>query len=121
MDKVRRLTRRRRHRTLADLLAAVNRLLRGWCNYYRHGVSSRTFNYLDHFAFWRIVGWLRKRHVGLNWGTVRRRYLPGWEIRHGRVEMFRPRAVAIERYRYRGSRISTPWTSQTKGSALPAA
>src|SRR5436190_17270745 len=27
-----------------------------------HGASSRTFGYLDHFAFWRVVGWLRKRH-----------------------------------------------------------
>ena len=25
--------------------------------------------------------------------------------------MFRPQAVAIERYRYRGTRIPTPWTS----------
>jgi len=121
MDKIRRLTRRRRHRTLADLLRAVNRTLRGWCNYYRHGVSSRTFNYLDHFVFWRIVGWLRKRHPGLNWGTIRRRYLPGWEIRDGRTELFRPRSVAVERYRYRGARIPTPWANQTPGSPATAA
>jgi hypothetical protein len=57
MDKVRSLTRRSRHRTLADLLRRLNPTLRGWCNYFRHGVSSRTFNYVDHFAFWRIVGW----------------------------------------------------------------
>ena len=83
MDKVRTLTRRRRHRTLADLLRQLNRVLRGWCNYFRHGVSARTFSYLDHFAWWRVVGWLRKRHHGLNWGTLHRRYLPGWEIRDG--------------------------------------
>ena len=45
MDKVRKLTRRRRHRTLADLLRQLNPVLRGWCNYFRHGVSSRTFGY----------------------------------------------------------------------------
>jgi len=121
MDKIRRLTRRRKHRTLADLLHAVNRVLRGWCNYYRHGVSKRTFSYLDHFVFWRIVGWLRKRHLGLNWGTIRRRYLPGWEISDGRTELFRPRSVAIVRYRYRGARIPTPWANQTTGSPPPAA
>jgi len=60
MDKVRRLTRRKRHRTLAALLRRLNPVLRGWCNYFRHGVSSRTFSYVDHFAFWRVVGWLRK-------------------------------------------------------------
>ena len=89
---------------------------------FRHGVSSRTFSYVDHFAFWRIVGWLRKRHVGLNMHTLVRRYLPGWKIRDGGIEMFRPQAVNIERYRYRGARIPTPWTiASTTGSPAPAA
>jgi RNA-directed DNA polymerase len=74
-------------------------------------VSSRTFQYLDHYAFWRVVSWIRKRHVGLNWGTIRRRYLPGWEINDGTTPLYRPRAVAIVRYRYRGARIDTPWAS----------
>lgn len=119
MGKVRWLTRRRRHRTLADLLRSVNPVLRGWCNYFRHGVSSSTVNYLDHYAFWRVAGWLRKRHPKLNWGTVHRRYLPGWEVRDGRTEMFRPRKVAITRYRYRGTRIPTPWTSQAIEPPVP--
>jgi RNA-directed DNA polymerase len=118
MDRVRRATRRKRHRTLAELLRQLNRILRGWCSYFSHGVSSRTFNYLDHFAWWRVVGWLRKRHHGLNWGTLSRRYLPGWEIRDGGIEMFRPRKVAVSRYRYRGTRIPTPWTSK-EGEPLP--
>jgi RNA-directed DNA polymerase len=121
MDKVRLLTRRHRHRTLADLLRRLNPTLRGWCNYFRHGVSSRTFNYVDHFAFWRIVGWLKKRHVGLNMHTLVRRYLPGWRIHDGGIEMFRPNTVAIERYRYRGTEIPNPWTSTTTGSPAPAA
>ncbi len=109
--KVRSLTRRAKHRTLADLLRRLNPVLRGWCTYFRHGVSSRTFSYVDHFAFWRIVGWLRKRHVGLNMHTLVRRYLPGWRIRDGGIEMFRANAFAIERYRYRGAKIPTPWSS----------
>ncbi len=120
IDKVRSLTRRARHRTLADLLRRLNPVLRGWCNYFRHGVSSRTFGYVDHYAFWRIVGWLRKRHVGLNMHTLVRRYLPGWRISDGGIDMFRPEAVAIERYRYRGTKIPTPWSSETTGSPAPA-
>jgi RNA-directed DNA polymerase len=111
MAKVRSITRRRKHRTLADLLRLLNRVLRGWCNYFRHGVSAQTFGYLDHYTWWRVVGWLRKRHDGLNWGTLHRRHLPGWEIRDGQTEMFRPRQVAIVRYRYRGAQIPTPWAS----------
>jgi RNA-directed DNA polymerase len=111
MDKVRRLTHRERHRTLEDLLRRLNPVLRGWCNYFRHGASSQTFGYVDHFTWWRVVGWMRKRHAGLNWETLCRRHLPGWEIRDGQAELFRPRAVPITRYRYRGERIPTPWTS----------
>jgi RNA-directed DNA polymerase len=120
-DKVRMLTRRAKHRTLADLLRRLNPVLRGWCNYFRYGVCKRTFGYVDHFAFWRIVGWLKKRHLGLNMHSLVRRYLPGWEISDGGIEMFRPRAVAIERYRYRGTKIPTPWTSETTGPHAPAA
>jgi RNA-directed DNA polymerase len=120
MAKVRSLTARAKHRTLANLLVSVNRVLRGWCNYFRHGVSSRTFGYLDHFTWWRIFGWLRKRHVGLSKGILVRRYLPGWKIRDGRIEMFRPQAVAIERYRYRGTRIRAPWEVEVSGSSASA-
>jgi RNA-directed DNA polymerase len=109
IDKVRTLTRRAKHRTLADLLRRINPVLRGWCNYFRHGVSSRTFGYLDHFAFWRIVGWLRKRHVELNMHTLTRRFLPQWQIRDDGLELFRPETVPIVRYRYRGTRIPNPW------------
>ena len=120
IGKVRQLTRRAKHRTLADLLRRLNPVLRGWCNYFRHGVSKRTFGYVDHFAFWRVVGWLKKRHLGLNMHTLVRRHLPGWEISDGGIDMFRPNRFAVERYRYRGTKIPTPWTSTTTGPA-PAA
>ena len=121
MAKVRSITRREKHRTLADLLKTLNPVLRGWCNYFYHGVSSKTFNYLDHFSWWRVVGWLRKRHLGLNWGTLHRRFLPGWEIADGKVEMFRPQKISIIRYRYRGSKIPTPWTSKLGSLVVPLA
>jgi RNA-directed DNA polymerase len=119
--KVRSLTRRHKHKTLALLLRSINPVLRGWCNYFRHGVSSRTFSYVDHFTWWRIVGWMRKRHHGLNWGTFHRRHLPDWQIRDRNAVMFRPQTMPITRYRYRGARIPTPWTSSAEGSPAPAA
>jgi len=121
MAKVRSLTARAKHRTLGDLLISVNRVLRGWCNYFRHGVCARTFNYLDHFTWWRIYNWIRKRHAGLNQGKLVRRHLPNWEMRHGKIEMFRPQKVAITRYRYRGARIPTPWSGERTGTPAPAA
>jgi len=121
MAKVRSLTARAKHRTLGDLLRSLNRVQQGWCNYFRHGVSSRTFSYLDHFAWWRIFGWLRKRHGALNKEKLVRRHLPKWAMRDGHIELFRPQEVAITRYRYRGARIPTPWTSGTQETATSTA
>ena len=121
IDKVRSLTRRHRHRTFGDLLRRLNPVLRGWCNYFRHGVSKRTFSYVDYFVFWRIFGWLRQRHPRLNKHTLVRRYLPDWEISDDGIELFRPASIAIVRYRYRGNTIPTPWTSQTTRSPASAA
>ncbi len=41
--KVRVLTQGNTDQTLANLLDRVNPVLRGWANYFRHGVSARTF------------------------------------------------------------------------------
>jgi RNA-directed DNA polymerase len=108
-DKVRTATRHGTNRPLASVLQHLNPVLRGWTTYFRHGVSKRTFGYVDHFAFWRVVGWLKKRHLGLNMHTLVHRYLPGWEISDDGIDMFRPNRFAVQRYRYRGTKIPTPW------------
>jgi RNA-directed DNA polymerase len=65
--KVRSLTRRSRHRSLEALLRQLNPVLRGWCQYFRHGVSKATFGYLDAFTWRRVTAWLRKRHLRITW------------------------------------------------------
>jgi RNA-directed DNA polymerase len=40
----------------------LNPLLRGWGNYYRHGASKQTFNYIDHQVWKALWQWARKRH-----------------------------------------------------------
>jgi hypothetical protein len=45
--RVRALTRRLSHPTLAALLRQLNLVLRDWCTYFGHGVSKATFGYLD--------------------------------------------------------------------------
>ena len=94
-----------------QLLQRVNRVLRGWCNYFRHGVSSRTFAYLRHYAHWRVVGWLRRRHRKRNWSWLRRTYLTERWPAHDGVELFNPVALGTSRYRYRGAKIPLPWTA----------
>lgn len=114
--KVRSLTHRNSYRTLAELLRRVNPVLRGWCHYFRHGVCKRTFGYVDTFVFRRILSWLRKRHLRLRWQDLVRRHLPNWKISDGGIDRFRPSAVKVERYRYRGYEIPTPWANPTSGA-----
>jgi len=44
------------------VIHTLNPLLRGWGNYYRHGVSKKMFNYVDHHVFLALWKWARKRH-----------------------------------------------------------
>ena len=95
--------------SLDQLVRALNPVLRGWTNYHRHGASKRCFVYLDHYLWWRVVRWLRKKHPGLTWKQVKRRYWGhDWTSPEG-VRLYWPARVAVTRYRYRGQRIPTPW------------
>ena len=107
--KVRARTRGRTDHSLAAVLHSLNPVLRGWTGYFRYGVSSATFGYLDHFTWGRVVGWLRHKHRHAPWGQVRRRFLPEWCPTDGEVAMFRSQEVRTERFRYRGTRIPSPW------------
>ena len=49
-DKVRGLTHTSAQADLTTLLERVNDVLRGWANYFKHGVSKRTFSYLGAFT-----------------------------------------------------------------------
>jgi RNA-directed DNA polymerase len=121
MAKVRALTGRSRHLTLEDLLRQLNLVLRGWSAYFRHGVSKATFGYLDAFAWHRVTAWLRKRHKGIRWKDLYRRYLtgrPGNRPAENGVTMFDTAQVTVTRYRWRADHIPTPWTSTV---AAPAA
>jgi len=113
---VRTLTTTMRNQPLSVLLHRLNWVLRGWTTYFRHGSSSATFDYLRAFTWRRVVCWLRRKHPRISWKELRRRYLPGWWPTQGAVRMFNPAAVTIVRYRYRGAKIPTPWTSGAQGS-----
>ena len=110
--KVRTISRQNRNQPLAVLLHRLNLTLRGWCVYFRHGCSARTFRYLGQFTWERTLKWLRRKHPNATWKQLRRRYLPGWRPTDGSVELVNPEKVTIIRYRYRGQTIPTPWTPQ---------
>jgi RNA-directed DNA polymerase len=95
---------------LAAVLHQLNRVLRGWCNYFRPGVSSAAFQYLRAFTWRQVFGWLRRKHRQATWKDLRRRYCDGgWWPADGEVRLFDPAKVGTTRYRYRGTVIPSPW------------
>jgi len=99
------------HREPGYLLEYLGRVLRGWANYFRHGVSKAVFAGIDSYAWERITNWLRKKHR-IGWPELRRRFcLPGtWRLAVDGVRFTGAASVPVVRYRYRGYRIPTPWT-----------
>jgi RNA-directed DNA polymerase len=117
MAKVKAITKRGTNNPLSNLLRHINSVLRGWTNYFRHGVSKDTFAYLHQFTWLRVVRWLRQKHRRANWGWLRRRYLANaWWPEHDGEALFDCRAVPVTRYRYRGAAIPSPWV-ETKEAA----
>ena len=82
------------NQSLSVLLHRLNPVLRGWTNYFRHGVSKATFNYLRAFTWRRVVlaapqappGRLEASCAGAISGVV---------ADGGRGELFNPATVAI--------------------------
>ncbi|MGH9245724.1 MAG: group II intron maturase-specific domain-containing protein [Acidimicrobiales bacterium] len=110
MAKVKAITRQGTNNPLSDLLRRLNSALRGWTNYFRHGVSKQTFNYLNHYTWHRVVGWLRRKHRRATWRWLRGRYLANQMVpEHDGITLFNSGAVPIIRYQYRGTKIPSPW------------
>jgi len=65
--KIKEITRSGTNQSLDQLLHRINPALRGWCVYFRSGQSSRTFQYLRHYTWRRVVGWLRRKYPKRNW------------------------------------------------------
>jgi RNA-directed DNA polymerase len=108
-DRIRELTSRIKHPSFTVLLLRLNSFLRGWSAYFKYGVSSQVFNAIHSYAWRRVAIWLRRQHR-LRWTAIRKRYMAGWEFRApGGLTLFRPQVAGV-RYRYRGTRIPTPWT-----------
>ena len=108
--KVRALTRGGTNVPLKVLLYRLNPVLRGWTTYFRPGSSAATFGYLTHFSWWRVVRWLRHKHPRINWKKLQARYNLWSGISEDGVILFKPEALGTTRYRYRGTRIPSPWT-----------
>ncbi len=68
-----------------QLISRLNPLIQGWCNYYRHGSSSRTYRRVGHHLWHMLWHWATRRHPHKDKRWVRRRY---WKTVNGRHWVF---------------------------------
>jgi RNA-directed DNA polymerase len=116
-DKVKAKTHRStRHISPDGMLTGLNRLLTGWARYHRYGASKATFNAIDSHTWSRLMRWLRNKYAGKNrlgMKELRRRFCDkGWRFAYNGISFTGASSVSVNRYRYRGSTIPTPWTPQ---------
>jgi RNA-directed DNA polymerase len=107
---------------LDEMLVGLNRMLAGWARYHRYEVSKQVFHSIDQHAWHRLMRWTRNKYAGKNrlgMTELRRRFCDrGWRFAYNGVVFAGASSVAVTRYRYRGSKIPTPWTP--KPAAAPS-
>jgi RNA-directed DNA polymerase len=98
--------------TAVDLIVALNRKIRGWANYHRHGVSKRIFSKVDYAIFVSLWRWAKRRHPTKRIRWIQQKYLrphQGWtwcffgdvpksQGQRGRVWLYRAGSTPIRRH-----------------------
>ena len=64
----------------ATLIAALNPIIQGWCQYYRSVASSKTFSKLSFVLFEQLLSWAKDRHPNLSGYQTVSRY---WSVNTG--------------------------------------
>jgi RNA-directed DNA polymerase len=98
-----------RHRGSSQiaLIAALNPIIRGWCNYHTVGVSSQTFTRIGHTLFRMLFAWAQRRHPNKGKRWVARKY---WQQAEGRKWEFSPAGQPYKLYKHE----STPTVRHVK-------
>ena len=100
-DKVKaRTCRLTRHMAPDEVITSLNRLLAGWANYHRHGVSKAVFSAIDSHAWSRLMRWLRGKYshgnhkIGMP--ELRRRFCgKGWQFAYNGVVLTGASSVKV--------------------------
>ena len=73
-EKLSEMLRPRSHNTSVNAkIIALNRVIRGWCQYYRNTSSpSRTFGKLHDFVYWKMADWLSRKFEVSNRKALKR-------------------------------------------------
>ncbi|HOM61893.1 MAG TPA: group II intron reverse transcriptase/maturase [Anaerohalosphaeraceae bacterium] len=107
-----------------ELLYKLNPIITGWRNYYKYATGAhKDFNYLDHWLWFRIHGWLRKKHRKSMSHQLRRLYEvqddhKKWGWGQGKVLLKTFAPGPVYRFRRRGNFISNGWNDEIDGVSI---
>jgi RNA-directed DNA polymerase len=107
--KIKAVTKRITHQDADRLFRQLGTMTRGWAQYFRHGSSSKAYQHLQHYLWWRVWEWLKNKHPRTSRRWIAHRYYKRWWPEYNGVALWQPSTMTITRYRYRGTRIPTPW------------
>ena len=85
LEKARGIIEQNRSARQANLIAMLNPVIRGWANYHRFVMSSRTFSKIDHHLWQKLWWWAQHRHSGKRRQWIKDRY---FHSIHGRDWVF---------------------------------
>lgn len=74
LDKVRSLLKQQRTASQAKVIQALNPVIRGWANYHRSQMSTRTFSRCDHLIWKALWHWSKRRHPNKGKRWIKNRY-----------------------------------------------
>ncbi len=80
--------------TQKALITKLNPVIRGWSNYYRYSVCSKTFSNIDNLLWYKLKKWVIKRHPNKNWKYKKPKYWKNkgnrnWLFSDGNVELIK--------------------------------
>jgi RNA-directed DNA polymerase len=77
----------RQHRTksgkkdpVSVMIIHLNRMIRGWANYYRYSNATETFSRVDHKIHTKLRGWAKRRFSNKSAGWIKRCLFSGIEL-----------------------------------------
>lgn len=107
--KLKAATKRITHQPADQLFKQLNPMVRGWAQYFRHSAASQTYSTIGNYLWWRVWTWLMHKHPHAGPRAIWARYhVRRWPEYNG-VRLYHPATMRIQRYPYRGSKITTPW------------
>lgn len=74
LGKVRGIIKQNRTAKQQDLIVRLNPVIRGWVNFHRFNVSSKTFSYVDAQIFHALWKWAKRRHYNKGSRWIAKRY-----------------------------------------------